>query len=64
MFTFLFLFFWQYWGLNSGLALAGQALYHLSQAPSPFLHAIFQTVAHNFPFFPSFFINDSKYTKI
>jgi hypothetical protein len=39
--VFWFVCFWQGWGLNLGLALAKQALYHLSHTPSPFAFSFF-----------------------
>jgi hypothetical protein len=34
----MYLFILQSWGLNSGLALARQAVYHMSHTPSPLGH--------------------------
>jgi hypothetical protein len=45
-----FLFFWQFWGLNLGLAFARQVLYHLSHAPTLFALAIYSgKVLHFLP---------------
>jgi hypothetical protein len=44
--VYLFIYFWQYWGLNSGLAFASQALSCLNHIPQPFSGFSFQVLSH------------------